>query len=632
MAESSNARWWDEPKNEVHECAIGVFAVVRDECFWRLDADEYHAALYRNSDSAGVKGVGHKGYEYGPASLPYNVCRSAVDTLQAKIAKHRPLPQVLTQRGAWKNQKRARKQTQFLEGEFYRQRIYEKHAPTIVRDALIFGRGVLKIWTQGDQVKTERTHPWELWVDEFDGRYGEPRNLYHHRTVDKGVLLATFGRTEKGGIRTSVVQAIDAAGRFSNLTNLDETSKSSTVDRIDVLEAWHLPSSEGAKDGRHVVVIQGATLVDEPWEYDYFPFAVLSYSEALNGPWGYGLVEQIEGYAYQINEASEKSAEQHRMSGVGILVPDGSGIHDQSIRNGITQIRHKPGLRPEVFQMDLVNEHTRQRPRELTQDCLNDVGLSQMSVQSQKPAGVESGIALQTLDDIETERFMIFGRAYEAWNLEVARRLVDCAKHIAKVYGDMKVSVPMKGGLLDLSWNDVVVDGVELRVFPTSLLPTQLPARLEKLKVLFDAQLIDRATFLRHLDAPDLQAELDLETADRLVIDEVLEVMLEAEEDEGESAYIPPSAYQDLKWAGRRAQQKLNRAILDGAPEFNRDMLRRYLKDVDTEQKKMAAEAQAASNPNMMPGAAPAPTPGTAPGGGMAPPMAPPSPPMPMAA
>src|SRR5204862_710780 len=104
---------------------------------------------YAASDQPGVRGNSRKGYEYGPATLPYNVCRGAVDTLQAKIAKHRPLPQCLTQRGNWKVQKRAKKMTQFLEGEFYRQRIYERHAAMIVRDALIFGRGCLMVWTEG---------------------------------------------------------------------------------------------------------------------------------------------------------------------------------------------------------------------------------------------------------------------------------------------------------------------------------------------------------------------------------------------------------------------------------------------------------------------------------------------------
>ncbi len=608
---TANARWYDEAKGEVHACLAGVFVTVRDECEWRVDSDEYHAGLYCASDKPGVRGHSRRGYAYGPATLPYNLCRSAVDTLVAKMATHRPLPQVLTQKGSWKNQKRARKMTQFLEGEFYRQRFFEEHWPVILRDACIFGRGVLKVWAQADEICTERVHPWELFVDEWDGRYGKPRNTYHVRTVDRGVALELYARSEGGGWKTKARDAILTAGRFDLSEHWEDTGRM-TVDRVDVLEAWHLPSGKNAKDGRHVVIVQGATLVDEPWEDDSPPFIVLSYNPAVTGTWGHGLVEQLEGYQYEINLSSEKVSQQYHMSGVGVLVPDNAGIHNQEMRNGITILNHKPGGTPSVFQMDLVNEHMRARPRELTEDGLNDAGLSQMSVQSQKPAGVTAAVALQALDDVETQRFLPFGRACETFALNAARKYIGCAKQIANDYGDLAVSVPMKGGLLDLNWNDVYVDGVEIRIFSTSLLPQQLGQRLQRLTDMWNTGMLDRPTFLRLLDAPDLQAELDLETADKLVIDEMLEVMADAEESEGEAAYMPPSAYQDMVWAGKRAQQKLNRGLLDGMPSFNQDLLRRFLKDVKVELDKLAPPP---------PPAMPAPPMGAPPGAQAPPPM-----------
>ena len=622
MAYSQEGRWYAEPKGDVHAAVAAVWNVVRDENAWRVDADEYHAGLYASSDRPGVRGKSRRGYEYGPATLPYNVCRSAVDTLQSKIAKHRPLPQVLTQRGNWSNQKRARKMTQFLEGEFYRQRIFEGQSARIVRDALVFGRGILKVWTEADKVCTERVHPWEVFTDSWDDRYGDPRNIYHRRSIDKGVALQLFARSETGW-KTSAREAIERAGRFDLSSDIEFGDEQTTVDRIDVIEAWHRCDRHSEKahkcTGRHVVVTTSGTLVDEPWEHDYFPFAVLSYCEPISGFWAHGLVEQLEGYQYEINLASQKSSEQHRMSGMGVLVPTSAKMHDQQFRNGIHILHHAPGGVPQVFNMDLVNEHTRVRPRELTQDALSDAGISQMAAQSTKPAGVTAALALQTLDDIETERFMVFGRAYEAWCLDIARRLIDCAKDIANDYGDLAVSVPMKGGLLDLSWKDVFVDGTELRIFSTSMLPQQLGARLERLKDLWNTGLIDRATFLRQLDAPDMQAELDLETADKLVIDEMLERMAEAEEDEGEeAAFLPPSAYQELwdpknpnlpGWGPRRCQQKLNRGLLDGMPEFNQLLLQRWLKEADELGKKMRAASAppAPVGPPGPPGLAPPP-------------------------
>lgn len=531
-------------------------------------------------------------YDYAPQSLPYNVCRQSVDTLTAKIAKHRPLPQALTTRGDWKKQKRAKKLSQFIEGEFYRSRIFEKWAPRIVRDAATFGRGLLKVFANGKRIECERAYPWEVLVDDWDARHGDPRNLYHVRTVDKGVLLAKFGQRRKGESRDDWQLRVNAIDRASSTVTIGEFDRDdgqdSTVERVRIVEAWHLPSEDDMDepDGRHVIAIFGGnmTLIDELWERDYFPFCVLHYSDPVVGYWGQGLVEQAEGFQYEINDMSQKVSEGHWMLGGGmIFVPVGSDIVDTSLTNGnVPIIKHQPGKPPQFVTPNPVNPACYQRLRDLPNDCLNTLGISQMAAQGAKAAAEAgmSGVALQTLDDVESERFVVFGRAYEAWCLEVARHLIDSAKEIANDHGDYAVSVHMKGGLLSLSWADVDVEGYELRLFSTSLLPSQPAARLDRLNTLFNAGVIDRATFLRYLDAPDLQAELDMETADRLLVDEIIEIMLDAEgsADDLEKAYQPPSPYStQLDWGMRRAQQRLARATIDGAPEENLDLLRRYI-------------------------------------------------------
>ena len=467
MADSSlytttvaSAEWWSERDGECHETLGRVFNTIRQQSAWRRDADKFHTELYAGGTGAsGLNSVAAGDYTYGPATLPYNLCRSSVDTLVAKIAQHRPLPQVLSSRGSWRQQKRARKMSQYCEGEFYRHKVFEKHAPLIVRDAAVVGRGLLKIIRQGRRTLVERADPREVFVDEWDARYGEPRNIYHVRSFDCGVLKERFARKDNGKLDQDMVRSIEAAVNRPLFPDADNTLRAhpSTVQRVDVIEAWHLCDDEEAHEcdeehkctGRHVVSISGATLVDEPWERQHFPFAILRFNPPFQGFFGQGLVEQLEGYQYQINLASERVAEMCRMSGVLISDPLGSDIIDSELRNGLgTVVRHKPGAAPQVLQLDLVNEHMRQRPRELTQDGLNDVGMSQMSVQSTKPAGITSGVALQTLDDVETERFAVFGRAYEAWCLDVARILIDNAREIATEFGDYAVKVQLKGGLL----------------------------------------------------------------------------------------------------------------------------------------------------------------------------------------
>ena len=642
MQPNSVADWPTKRGDGLHGALTAVFQTVREESEWRLEADELHLGFYKQSERYGVRGRSMRFAEYEQAVLPHNVCRGGVDTLQAKVAKRRPLPIAHTQRGDWSKQKRARKMSQFLEGEFYRQRIFERVAPMIVRDALVFGRGHLCVFVSGKRIRVERRFPWEVFDDEWDARYGSPRNRFYQRSMDQGVALETFARTEAGGWNEKIKRAIEQASLFT--TQLDTDYATSTVQRIHVVDAYHLcddpdahaeaeaeertdDSAEetetdagsgedrgrGARPrrhkctGRHLVFTTAGILVDEPWPYDYFPDVQINYNEPVVGSKGTGLVEQLEGYQYAINETCEVLSEQYRLSGVHVMVPDNAKISYQDIRNGINVMGHAPGEKPQVFQMDLVNEHMRARPRELRQDALNDVGLSEMSVQSEKPAGITAAIALQTLDDKETERFFMFDSAYSTWTLEIGRRFVDCAKLIAETQGEYAVSVPMKKGLLPLKWSDVYVDGAELKLSPTSFLPTEPAAKKQALNDMWESQQIDRATFLRLLDDPDLQSELDLETADKMVVDEMLERMLDAEEEDGEAAYMPPSEYQQIwteddtgrkkpGWAPRRAQQTYNRALLDGAPEFNLDLLRRFMKACDDIIAKANAEQMAPVN------------------------------------
>ena len=639
---ATSARWWKAEGDALAKQLGTVFSSVVEQSAWLRDAHKYHASLW-GGEAAGGSLIGQTGRDYAsyaPSTLPDNVCRSLVDTLQAKIGKHRPLPKALTSRGEWKKQRRAKKLTQFIEGAFYKHKIFERHGPNIIRDAAIFGVGHMAVMVQGKSLRVERVIPTELFVDEWDARYGDPRNLYRCRTVDSGVLLELFGRTDKGAIRASVRDAI-AHAKNTRWIDTDENrgTHEDTTDRVDVLEAWHLCDNVEAHEtgekhkctGRHVVAIADAVLVDEEYDWDAFPIATLHYCEPLTGFWGTGLVEQIEGYQYELNCANEKLSEMHRLSGSLVVVPDGGDVSATELNNDVGTILHTtPGVgEPKVWQMDLVSQTLAARVPELAQRAMNNSGISQMSAQSAKPSGISSGVALQTLDDVETERFIIFGRQYEAWCLDMSRLFVCGAKQIAATHGDYAVGVPMRAGLINLSWKDVEIDGYELRIFPTSELSTKPAAQLEKMEQWFNVGLFDGDTLWRLSDNPDVQAELELRIADKMVIDDMLEHMLDADEDD-EDAYLAPTPYQDYEWAKRRAQQKLNRAVLDGAPEFNQQQLRDFITDCEGELEKLKPPPAPPMAPPMGPPGMGAPP--MDPSMGAPPPMDPSMPPVPVAA
>ncbi len=630
---SVDATWWEKTGDELASTLGTVFSMVRDENEWRTDKDEYHWGLYQGDGMGGVTLRSRKNMQYMNESMPDNVCKMAVDTLTAKVATIRPIPQVLTSRGNYKDQRRAKKLRQFIDGEFFRQGIHEKQSHRVIKDALVSRGGCVQVDVNGKKPRVERVHIWTMYTDDWDAEFGEPRSMYRLRTMDRSAAIRKLGKTKENK------EAIKNAGYFSTSTRfIRDEERSSTVDRVELLEAWYRcidhDDEDGHEcDGKHVIICEGATLFEEPWPHDFFPFAWLSYDTPNTGFFGNGIVQTLEGYQCNIDRANSKLDEMYDGSGKAVILRDGGGIMKSDVVNGLRVLQTRPGgYDPVVFDMDLVSEHMRARPPELVERALNAAGVSQMSAQSQKPAGIESGIALQTLDDVESQRHIVFGRAFESWCMDVARLLIEAVKKIAKEHGDYAVKVPMRGAFLDLKWSDVEVDGFQLQMQSVGQLFTSFAGRLDKLKTLLEMGAIDAGTFMRHLDAGDVQSELDLATVHMLIVDEMIESMLDAETlpemdpNAPDPAYLAPNGYLPLEWAHERAHQRRLQAQMEGASDRVLDLMTRFIDDIEyLQDKKKATEMTDAGGPvdpmaMPPPGAMPPPPP---PGMPMGPPMMP---------
>ncbi len=615
-----DADWQNKKGDELATTLATVFRIVRDENEWRTTKDEYHWGLYEGTGDGGVRLGSRKGLMYLNATLPDNVCKMGVDTLTAKVATVRPIPQVLTSHGNYKDQRRAKKLRQLIQGEFYRQGIHEKLAPRIIKDALVCRAGAVQVdvSSSGKKPTVERVHVWTLYTDDWDAEFSKPRSLFRLRTMDRAAAIKRFGTTK------ALREQIETAGYLSNSASwIRAEEASATVDRIELLEAWYRCGDDHDEDdedhectGKHVWICDGAVLFEEDWPHDFFPFAILTYDTPNTGFWGTGMVQTLEGYQVNIDAANTKLDEQHENSGTGVIIRDGGGITEHQIINGVRIYQMRPGpYEPTVLNMDLVNEHTRQRAPDLVQRALNAIGVSQMSAQSQKPVGVDAAIALQTLDDIESQRHIVFGRRFESWCMDVARLLIEAVKNIAKQHGDYAVKVPLRGAYLALKWSEVKVDGFQLEMQSVGQLFTSFAGRLEKLKTLFDMGAIDSFTFMRHLDAGDVQSELDLETVNRLIVDEMVEAMLDAEDapandnadpDAPDASYVPPNSYLPLAWAHKRAHQRRLQAQMNGAGERVLNLLTRFIDDLEflepsLKQPELPQPSAAPVDPNMPP-------------------------------
>lgn len=593
---TKTAEWYLE--EDPAESLVSTVRNICDAQQWQDDADIYHAELYGGGTAAaGLRAGSRGGYDYSPSTLPYNVVRQSVDARTARVGKNRPLPKAQSSHGSWKDRKRAKKLTQCIEAEFSRLKVFAKHAPRTLRDAQVYSRGAfLKVFQEGKRVCAEVCDPLEIKIDDWDGRYGDPRSMYQVRTVDAGKLKSLF---------PDAADEIDTATGDTDDRRRQADGWESTVKRVEVYEGWHLCDCPDDDDdhedcsGRHTIAIKGKTLLDEDKCLTRFPFARLTYTEPISGWRAQGLAERLEGYQYEINLMAESVSRAHYLTGSHIVLnPEGSGLDYPDFVNGVGHvINHAPGLKPEFVNPQPVHPQTYERLRDLVRDALADGGQSEMSVHGQKPAGITAAVAMQQIEDMESEASVMFARRYEAWCIDVAELVIETMKDIAEECSEYETQYLGKDGLVPLKWSDVRLDTYELRVFSSSVLPNSPAARLQKLQELYNNNLIERDVFMREFETTDLGAELDLELADKMWVDECIESFLDADDPADPDVYIAPTPYQNLEWALKRGQQKLHQAMRQRAPEENLELVRQYIADCEEE---MAA--QAPPTPAPMPG------------------------------
>ena len=308
----SDFRWWT--KSDPHESAWDAYSHIKQNDGGRYVDNLRHLRLYGNRDYAGVLPSTFS-ESISQDRVTLNVIKSVCDTVSARIAKNRPRPVFLTSGGNYSTQRRAKLLEKFVESQFYTAGVY-KVAPKVFRDCCVFGTGVMQVYNVGTQIRVERVFPGEIYVDQAEGMYGDPKQIYRRKYINRDVLLDMFPNQE-GAIRT----ANGPSDEFSDL------ERDSTVDQIEVVEAWHLPSGPDAKDGKHCIILDGGTLLEESWDHDYFPFVFIHWSERLRGYWGMGLAEELTGIQVEINKLLMKIQKAFQLLAVPwVLVEAGSKI------------------------------------------------------------------------------------------------------------------------------------------------------------------------------------------------------------------------------------------------------------------------------------------------------------------
>lgn len=589
--------WWQQD-NELHKAVFSYLEHLDTQQSYHQTANLRNMRLYGNMEAMAARGYSFVRAEPSSAvqhRVTLNIVQNMVDTVVSKITKNKPKPTFLTEGGDWSLQRKAQRLTQFVEGQFQATDFYAKSAVRFL-DACIFGTGATKIYKQNGEICAERVFIDELTVDDAEAVYGEPRQLHQKKKIHRDVLRTMFPEHET---------AIDMLGLHSD-PNTYRSSFDASTGMVDVVESWKLPSGPDAKDGRHTICIETADLLDEPWDKPYFPFVFDRWALRPIGFWGQGLSEQLTGLQLEINKILRTiQISMHLVSVPKLLVEASSKVVTAHLNNKIGGIIKYAGQPPQYAQLGAIPPELFNHLDRLYERAYEIAGISQLSANSQKPSGLDSGRALREYNDLESERFMSVSQRYEATFIQAARIMIDLAKELDEERaedGGYKVKVKGKKFLDTIKWREVSMDEdmYLMQVFPTSALASNPSGRLQDVQELLQAGFISKEDGIKLIDFPDLQQFYNFNNAGVEDIERAIELIID------DSDYQTPEPYQNLGLGIQKFQQAYLFYRANGVPEEKLELLRRWIEDAGALLRKAQSPA-AASPAGGMPGEPPAP-------------------------
>ena len=407
------------------------------------------------------------------SSIQENVIASCIETLCSKIASQKVRPFFNTVNGTFKEMQIAR-QAQIFFDQLYEENNVNRIVTNAFRDACIFDKGIVKISDDGISNRL----PWNVYVDPREVSYKQITHVAEKLPKTPGRLLKI-----KYGIEADY--------------NLDYT----VYEYYDVME--HIKS---------VYVLEMNKVVTHKYEPNIIPYLFIYYSDPIKSNTSQSVVDQLYGIQMQIDEILAVMKDSIQMNpGMTLLVPRSSNIKTNMLSNRTGQIIQYdpiPGqtASPVTYATnDIISAQFVQLLDKLKNDAYEVVGISQLSATSQKPTGLNSGVALSTMEDIESDRF-------ETQLNNVIRLYVDIAKACLDIFPPDEDILPDDLVRANIKWADIVEarNNMKIQFSAAQSLSKDPSEKLKQLTALAQAGVIPQSHIATLMELPDLNAGYNL--------------------------------------------------------------------------------------------------------------------------
>lgn len=408
-----------------------------------------------------------------------NVIKSCIDTLHSKIAQSKVRPYFNCVDGSYEDICIVKQAQQFFD-QYYDIEDVNKKVSEAFRDCCIFDTGY--IYIDPDNKSISRALPWQVYERPAEITYNNITRTYYERKQFPVTMLP------------------DDVAKKAEEKKLQYVTYGVYYDVKAGCKVHFLPELENY-------------CKIEKYDGNRTPFVRIHYNNPVLGQTSLSVVDMIFTIQLEINSLMNKIKDASQLNpAMTFFVPEGSNIKSGQLNNrigNVIQYTATPNMTSSpvtVAAPAFIDGEYIQLVEQLKNQAYEMVGVSQLSAQSKNTMGANaSGIALQSMENIESDRF-------ETQLNQVIRAYVDIAKTCLRVFPKEENILPKDAMRLDITWADIVeeVQKMQIQFSAADSLSKDPSTKLQQLLALSQAGVIPQSRISQFMEIPDLQGGYSL--------------------------------------------------------------------------------------------------------------------------
>ena len=408
-----------------------------------------------------------------------NVIKSCIDTLTSKIAQSKVRPFFNCINGTFKDINVCKNAQQYFDQYFDIEEVNKKVSMAF-RDACIFDHGV--IYVDSETKSITKALPWQVFVRPAELTYNNVTRAYYCQNDYPVSMLPEKYRNKV--LKSNPDQEYVTYGIYYDTV---DQCKAVYITELDFVEI-------------------------EKYEGNRVPFIFLWYNNPIHGGSSVSVVDMLYGIQCEVNTLMSKVKDASQLSpALTFFLPDDATIKSTQLNNRVGNVitykatSDMSGSPVTVATPNFIDNQYIELINNLKETAYEMVGISQLSAQSKKPSGLNSGIALQTVEDVESERF-------EEQLNQVIRCYVEIAKTCLRVFPKEETILPDTPNRLDVRWKDIVDEEKKMQIqfSAADSLSKDPSTKLQQLQQLAQVGVIPQERIAQFMELPDLEGGYSL--------------------------------------------------------------------------------------------------------------------------